>query len=102
MYYVGTSYRSMWLESSSGTQATPGRVGGTKGRLSWVGHSLKHEHATRLAFGQLSGVADESSETRPCASHELPGPEPAIAVRLQEDEAPPRGQRRGLGGEGRS
>ena len=68
----------------------------------WVGHSLKQEHATRLAFGQLSGVADESSETRPCVSHELPGPEPTIAVRLQEDEAPPRAQRRGLGGEGRS
>ena len=45
----------------------------TKGRLSWVhgwvGHSLKQEHATRLASGQLPGVADESSETRPCVSH---------------------------------
>ena len=85
------------------------RVHVIKGRLSWVGHSLKQEHATRLAFGQLSGVADESSETRHCVSHEFlmkcPDQSPRLqcgcrnSSRFSRDEAPPRAQRRGLGGQ---
>jgi len=33
-----------------------------KGRLSWVGHSLRQEDATRLALGQLAGAAAEASK----------------------------------------
>ena len=37
-----------------------------KGRLSWVGHSLRQEYATRLAFGQLADedARDASGDVR--------------------------------------
>ena len=43
----------------------------TKGRLSWVGHSLRQEDATRLALGQLAGAAAEASEASPWVGLEL-------------------------------
>ena len=36
-----------------------------KGRLNWVGHSLRPEDATRLALGQLTGAAAGASKPRP-------------------------------------